>query len=543
MIRRIIGDGKVAARQKGNENRNNPTDRECPICFLQYSQINITKCCQANICTECYLQVRPQKEKCCTCPFCNDPKLNVTVAKTMEAEEMQEREAEEQRAIEQTIKARARSRGADDVASDGSADVAAGVPTSCTGGFGSSLEQNETVRRMRARSESMSSEDAAFSGVRDEQLLKQLSLTSEDRHALESEMKQQLAHPLARQIEAEAEERRLANVREYYQTNSGRLREARAVELLRNRASSGSRRGRFSRMSNSDTMLGRDSSRRDWNQIVDAFERGGNGEVQTLDDLVVLEAALILSMEHESRRPGSSSQNAASSSEFDAAQHAREGFPLVQELLSRRSEGNESDSVARGFMGSSARRLGRRSQLLRGGSGRDSATGMLLRGITEDEQMALAIAMSLRESESEQQQGSTEEETESEAVTAPSEVLSGGDLSSPLAEVAEEVHEDVNDETQEEDDNQDTANDQEVQVGDDEVQESANDSGDNDSSGESHGVTGDLESDGPGSDTPNDQTSNSVSEASEERHDGEAYKGDGASTSVVDGSECSEQEA
>mmetsp|Transcript_10081 Transcript_10081/g.14256 ORF Transcript_10081/g.14256 Transcript_10081/m.14256 type:complete len:142 (-) Transcript_10081:827-1252(-) len=80
-VRRLIADGKLAARLSGKDSRMTPSARECPICFLHYDQINITKCCHATICTECYLQVHPQKENMCMCPFCNNPKMNVVVAK------------------------------------------------------------------------------------------------------------------------------------------------------------------------------------------------------------------------------------------------------------------------------------------------------------------------------------------------------------------------------------------------------------------------------------------------------------------------------
>jgi hypothetical protein len=76
-------------------------------------------------------------------------------------------------------------------------------------------------------------------------------------------------------VEAEAEERRIQNDRAFSRISdaggsSRELRAQRAAELFRRRRRGG----------------------RDWNQIVDAFERGGNGEIHSLDDLVVLEAAV-----------------------------------------------------------------------------------------------------------------------------------------------------------------------------------------------------------------------------------------------------------
>ena len=75
-IRRLIGDGKLAARLVGKKEE----DLECPICFYKYLQINHTSCCHAHLCTECYLQIRPQNQKHSTCPFCNHTKLSVKVA-------------------------------------------------------------------------------------------------------------------------------------------------------------------------------------------------------------------------------------------------------------------------------------------------------------------------------------------------------------------------------------------------------------------------------------------------------------------------------
>lgn len=103
-IRRLIGDGKLAARQLGTERRENVTDVECPICFLHYSVINKTKCCHAYVCTECYLQVRPQKLPTLKngktapgspCPFCNATNLRVEPAVTLSMEEINQRIQEE----------------------------------------------------------------------------------------------------------------------------------------------------------------------------------------------------------------------------------------------------------------------------------------------------------------------------------------------------------------------------------------------------------------------------------------------------------------
>ena len=44
---------------------------ECPICFLNYPYLNVSRCCKACICTECFLQVKaPVEGQSVQCPFC-----------------------------------------------------------------------------------------------------------------------------------------------------------------------------------------------------------------------------------------------------------------------------------------------------------------------------------------------------------------------------------------------------------------------------------------------------------------------------------------
>ena len=226
--------------------------------------------------------------------------------------------------------------------------------TSPTSGFGSSLEQNTTVRLMRARSESLSSTDQEP----DLDSLSSLAMTPEDRRALEAEMKAQHTHPLARQVEQEAEERRLENERNYYRTHSGRLLEVGTAGMLRANS------GRMSRMSNGSILSGGQRiSGRDWNEMMDAFGRSRSGQVSSLDDLMVLEAAILLSMDEESRRLALNSSE-TDGQERDATQHALNGFPLFQ----------QSYRSLHGFGGS-------------------------LRGISEAEQIELAIALSLQQAQ------------------------------------------------------------------------------------------------------------------------------------------------
>lgn len=327
----------------------------------------------------------------------------------MNAEAMLAREETEQRVIEAKIRERAQNVEA---SSDSSSDVGQGQATSGSehsshSGFGSSLEQNERIASLRARSSSLSDHENA-EAIPEEVLRSSFAMTPEERRMLEDEMRAQHSHPLSLRLEAEAEERRIHNEREFNRNNPNQFMDSRHR----------SRRYRTSH-----------EPRRNWNQIVEAFERGGHGEVNSLDDLVVLEAAMILSMEEEARRRGTGHAmgNGESNEPFDANRHATEGFPLVRSILSGRqqaSRGEDSEDQNQQIQSSAnslySRRRGRNS-LLRAGyassehdndddngsrnyNDNDNAldtaldtAGLLMRGISEDDQLAMAIAASLQD--------------------------------------------------------------------------------------------------------------------------------------------------
>lgn len=59
---------------------NFPENSECPICFLNYEELNIATCCKQLICTDCYLLMKhsPVNDGSkCPCPFCSNETLNV----------------------------------------------------------------------------------------------------------------------------------------------------------------------------------------------------------------------------------------------------------------------------------------------------------------------------------------------------------------------------------------------------------------------------------------------------------------------------------
>ena len=112
-IRLLISTGSLTPRTFG---RNNPktlssgaVDVECPICFLFYDQsrINSAQCCDKNICTECYLQVKPSGSAGGVCPFCNGGprKFVVRPSSIVSVEEKAAMVAEESLAAEKAANA------------------------------------------------------------------------------------------------------------------------------------------------------------------------------------------------------------------------------------------------------------------------------------------------------------------------------------------------------------------------------------------------------------------------------------------------------
>lgn len=70
VVRKHILDGKLAPRVQGSDSKDHPGFEECPICFMFYSRVNRSTCCNQAVCTECFLQIRPPR-KLVDCPFCN----------------------------------------------------------------------------------------------------------------------------------------------------------------------------------------------------------------------------------------------------------------------------------------------------------------------------------------------------------------------------------------------------------------------------------------------------------------------------------------
>uniref|UniRef100_A0A7S2K0M8 RING-type domain-containing protein n=2 Tax=Leptocylindrus danicus TaxID=163516 RepID=A0A7S2K0M8_9STRA len=434
-IRRLIGDGKLAARIKGSDHRNDVLSEDCPICFLYYSKINITGCCKAHICSECFLQVRPQKvtpSKPAVCPFCNSNKLSVKIAQLTDEAAMK-REEEEQNVIEAQIRARKNSeasycstveldndaddserkmsveelqmRKSNNMSSNSLGSSAPSTPKLTkteSNGFGSSLERDLQIRR-RALSD-MSSDCGSNGNINSPKLFKDdevpVYASVDERRKLEEEMRKQVNHSLVRQM---AEDSAVASAS--LPQVGGSLSRVRRSSMRR----------RFGR-----------GQERDWNEIVEAFEQEG-GEIQSLDDLVVLEAAIILSMEEQARQQrgegagnngdGSSNNdvngdrsedNASSSTNNDsriASNLLRSGLPVLDGLVRRRiPESDDDDDQDDEYR----RIVPRRGMPARMRFRRATRDGYSMGGLTEDEQMAMAIALSLRDVENQQNNNSSE---------------------------------------------------------------------------------------------------------------------------------------
>lgn len=360
-IRREIGDGRLAARLVGKDGSSSSTDVECPICFLNYSHANETTCCKAHICTECFLQIRPMHEDA-SCPFCNSTSLKVKRA-IIKSDKSKSIDSE---AIIPGKKSCDKDPG----------DFSDGKPDD--GEFGSYLR--------KSRTESMSSEDTTDeSGI--------ATISPHEREKIEAQMRQQNHHPVAQRIDMQAEEQRQEHDRTYLRSNSG-LRRFLSRSMLNGRNRMGGR--------------GLQASRgRNLNDFARFIENYSEDRVQTLDDLIMVEAALVLSMEQEARRSrGEHGENST------PAEHVRPGFPMLQALMERRAaaaegqQNEENTDEEDAHMARLERRMrdrrNRRGGWSLGHHGPDNAAArsLSLRGVTEEQQMEMAIAASLRESHS-----------------------------------------------------------------------------------------------------------------------------------------------
>jgi hypothetical protein len=315
-IRRLIGDGKLAARLKGLDDAADLTYRECPICFFNYSEINVTKCCHALICTECYLQVKPQKPNCKNkqgkiqhhCPFCNASRLNVGVAAPEKDEAVTGSLPEQTRSPDQQKIQHDHDSSDGRVTPPPPTEQSPPKPTSSphSSGFGSHLEKNARVAMMRARSSSMS-ESQSSTLQSPVQEISNLAMTPEERRALESEVRAQHNHPLAIRLEQEEAERRMRNEYEYYQQRSANSNRRTIADVRR-------QGGAAVPLGQQPPLPPRGA--RELSRLMEAVEHQRNNNVV---DFAVLEAALMMSMQEEARRRGEPSSQTGNDFSLDAS--------------------------------------------------------------------------------------------------------------------------------------------------------------------------------------------------------------------------------
>lgn len=448
-IRRLIADGRIAARLKGEECPDSScgATEECPICFLSYSDVNVTKCCNASICTECFLQVRPQKEKQSTCPFCNCENLSVVIAK--KKDNIDNFDSCVPGAISATslsassgTSSSSSSTSGDSGKKKSAASVAPHKPMAIkkhNTGFGSELEKDERFKNVKKRSESFASTEGTNTPKTEKEIIESIAMTSEERQRLEDEMRAQHYHPLVLQLEAEAQERRLQHDGAYRSSTGGssrsNARSHRAADMFRNHSidSGGDIRSRRVRVRD-----GSSTATRNWNQLARFFDQG-----EDIDDMVALEAAIMFSMGEEERRSTSSSSSSNENGGEDNDQHRatrnnnsssnninnnnnnnnntnREqqgGLPLLRSLLTGQLDNNDgsasSDSTTAAARNSSSSSSRRQRNLMRSSLGALAArqnhgmgdvaldtASLMMRGISEEEQISMAIAASMQDQQS-----------------------------------------------------------------------------------------------------------------------------------------------
>jgi len=385
-IRRFIGDGRIAPRLKGEECSDNAcgATEECPICFLLYTEVNKTTCCNANMCTECYLQVRPQKEKQSTCPFCNCDDFSVVLKKKTKSDV--ERVA---MCTSESTKSLSDSSGCSSTNSNGNSkkkSVASVAPDTPKTGFGSELEKDERFKRMKERSESFHSSDGRSTPKKEKEIIQSIAMTANERQRLEEEMKAQHNHPLVLQLEAEEQERRLEHDRAYQSTHP-------SINASTGRGYHIARRTRATR---------------NWDQFTMFFDPR-----EELDEMSALETAILYSRLAAAGEQAEASEEQRSAETNNGARNRNmeqmEGFPLLRSLLTGQLDSTtESASSGRSSNLRTSRRqrnplmrsgLGGLSMRPRGGMGNVAleTASMMIQGISEEEQIAMAIAASMQD--------------------------------------------------------------------------------------------------------------------------------------------------
>ncbi|MFS7979941.1 putative transcription factor C2H2 family [Helianthus anomalus] len=105
-LRKLILESKLAPCYPGADDDCSFDLDECPICFLYYPSLNRSRCCMKGICTECFLQMKPDSTLLSQCPFCKTFNYAVEYRGVKTKEEKGLEQIEEQRVIDAKIRMR-----------------------------------------------------------------------------------------------------------------------------------------------------------------------------------------------------------------------------------------------------------------------------------------------------------------------------------------------------------------------------------------------------------------------------------------------------
>eukprot|EP00553_Chaetoceros_curvisetus_P004517 CAMPEP_0204617464 /NCGR_PEP_ID=MMETSP0717-20131115/4434_1 /ASSEMBLY_ACC=CAM_ASM_000666 /TAXON_ID=230516 /ORGANISM="Chaetoceros curvisetus" /LENGTH=486 /DNA_ID=CAMNT_0051631011 /DNA_START=498 /DNA_END=1958 /DNA_ORIENTATION=+ len=231
--------------------------------------------------------------------------MEVKVAKVLDDDDVMKREEEEQKVIEAKIKSRLKGFGDEDTHTHVSNnhddhndhnDNSLGDENEDTAdtnhSFGSNLD-----REMRMRSRSLSTENPEGSGGAGV-----IAMSPEERRALEREMSSQSDHPLMRQMQLEAERESQRHVLDHMNRRSDRRRASREqFERLMNWTARNAR-------DRQRAAAGFDPDNPEDNHVTDGLNNGPNANdtstpgMPSINDLLMLEAAMYLSMREENSR-------------------------------------------------------------------------------------------------------------------------------------------------------------------------------------------------------------------------------------------------
>jgi hypothetical protein len=365
----------------------------------------------------------------------------ISVQGGMCEDDILKRDQEEQRVIEASIRNRAAQKNGESagLATDNVDNEQEGGRT-----FGSSLESYNRSRTLSNASSSNVSATSSDAGTNtdDSNALLSVAMTPEDRRALENEMRAQLTHETHQRMQSEEEEASMRRAQEWYGSEAGaraRVRDARLAELSNllarmsarggdNDDGDSSEGGAIGRGRGGATTLG--SLIRAMESSYGANQRNPTGRGATMEDLMRLEAAFLLGMDGDMRRQRNLNRSTGNSSRSNI--HGGEDGLAAGFGYSARSSG-----ASLGRTGGPPSRVQVRGSGSRGISSTHLDTAELyMRGVSEEEQLAMAIAMSMQDQQ--QSQNETGQETSSANSTAEINGNSNENQSSQVTEESDE---------------------------------------------------------------------------------------------------------